>query len=147
MIDFALITLVLVGIGGPLVRVAERMGISPKDYILINFIVGPVISIMLMKGRGQPLFSSIIHTPKGALCAVIAAIALNLSFISSTIALHLPHGYVSVFYMITASSVIVSSVIGLLLLGESSKVNLTSWFTGASLILLGVFFVINSLKR
>ncbi|MBI4158151.1 MAG: EamA family transporter [Candidatus Yanofskybacteria bacterium] len=143
----ALATALLLGVGGPLVRIAERMGISPKDYVFINFVVGPIIGIMLLAGRGQPLFSSIAQTPKGALLAVLATVILNLSFVLMTTALHLPEGHVSVFFMVTSSSVIVSSMIGLLFLGESDKINLLSWSVGAAMILGGAFLVVNSLSR
>jgi len=143
----ALATCILVGIGGPLVRIAERMGISPKDYIFINFVVGSIIGIILLASKGQPLFSSMIQTPKGALIAVIATIVLNLSFVSTVTALHLPQGHVSVFFMITTSSVAISSIIGLLFLGESGKINLLPWSVGAAMILGGAFLIVNSLKH
>src|SRR3989344_5184445 len=103
--------------------------------------------VAILVGRGQPLFSSIAHTPKGAAIAVVATLILNLSFITTVKGLHLPQGYVSVFYMITSSSVIISSMIGLLFLGESGKINLLSWFIGTAMILSGAFLIINSLKH
>lgn len=143
----ALFTALLVGIGAPLVRISVQMGISPKDYVMINYAVGIILAALVLGGRGQPLFSSIAHTPKGAVVAVVATLILNLSFISTVTGLHLPQGYVSVFYMITSSSVIISSMIGLLFLGESGKINLSSWLVGTAMILGGVFLVVNSLKH
>src|SRR3989344_6204801 len=143
----ALATALLLGIGAPLVRISVQMGISPKDYIMINYVVGIVLVVFLLGGREQPVFSSIAYTPKGALIAVVATLLLNLSFVASVTGLHLPQGYVSVFYMITSSSVILSSMIGLLFLGESGKINLLPWSVGVAMILSGVFLVVNSLKH
>lgn len=143
----ALFVAILVGIGAPLVRISVQTGISSKDYIMINYVIGIILTALMLGGRGQPLFSSIAHTPKGAAIAVVATLILNLSFITTVKGLHLPQGYVSVFYMITSSSVIISSIIGLLFLGESGKINLLSWFIGTAMILSGAFLIINSLKH
>ena len=143
----ALATALFLGIGAPLVRISVQMGISPKDYVMINYVVGIILVTLLLGGRGQPLFSSIVQTPKGAVIAVIATLILNLSFVASVTGLHLPQGYVSVFYMITSSSVIISSIIGLLFLGESGKINLLPWSVGAAMILGGASLVVKSLSR
>lgn len=143
----AFFTALLVGIGAPLVRTSVRMGISPKDYVTINYAVGMILAALVLGGRGQPLLSSIVHTPKGAVIAVAATLILNLSFIATVTGLHLPQGYVSVFYVITSSSVIVSSMIGFLFLEESGKINLLSWSVGVAMILGGAFLVVNSLKH
>ena len=143
----ALATALLLGIGAPLVRISVQMGISPKDYVMINYAVGIILVALVLGGRGQPLFSSIAHTPKGAVIALVATLILNLSFVASVTGLHLPQGYVSVFYMITSSSVIISSMIGLLFLGESGKINLLLWSIGATMIMGGAFLVVNSLKH
>jgi len=143
----AFFTALLVGVGAPLLRISVQMGISPKDYIMINYVVGILLFVLVLGGRGQPLFSSIVHTPKGAVIAVAATLILNLSFVVSVTGLHLPQGYVSVFYMITSSSVIVSSMIGLLFLGEAGKINLLPWSVGTAMILGGAFLVVNSFKH
>ena len=140
----ALLSIVLVGIGSPLLKVSQKLGINASQILYINS-----LSCLIIGTVGYYVFdySNVPQaTLKGMSMAFLATMILNISFISINRAFSLNGGYVSLIYSFAGAASLITVLIGLWFLNESEKVIVSRLLLGAGLILSGSFLVSSSVK-
>ena len=138
-----LLSIVLVGVGAPLLKVSQKLGINASQILYINS-----LSCLIIGTAGYYIFdySNTQPTLGGIGIAFLATMILNVSFISVNRAFSLDGGYVSLIYSLAGASSLITVLIGLIFLNESEKVVVSRLLLGAGLILSGSFLVSSSVK-
>lgn len=136
----AIIAAICYGVGGPLMKLAGQHGATPNG---LAFMYALGAALFAVNWTSQTvLFSSV----RGVWFALAMGVLFGLAFRTISLAFTLPTGYISIVLVAAAAYPLISSVIGLTLLGEADKVLLTRLVIGSLLTILGVYLVSTSIK-
>ncbi|MDP3792520.1 MAG: hypothetical protein Q8Q89_02205 [bacterium] len=142
-VRLALMALIFIGVGAPLLKVSQRVGINASELLIINSFSSLMLGLI---GYWFLDYKSTGFHVVGISLAVVATMILNTGFLLTNHSLSLEGGLVSVIYAITPVATMLTIFIGLIFLSEAQRVVVYQLILGALLIMVGTILVATSIK-
>lgn len=142
-VNIAFLATFIIGATTPFLKISQQAGINASELLFINGLSNMLVSVI---GFLTFNYSTSGFNARGLSVAIPSTIILNVGFFLINYSFSLKSGLVSVMYAITPAASLITIIIGLKFLGESSSVILYRFLIGAAFIIFGTFLVTTSIK-